>query len=505
MGRSGSNTERAVGRSLIEINGARIGRLMRALAQEKEYPMNAQDEALIVDEIVAKARKAQADFEAGATQIRFDRAAEAAGWAIMEPARNRALATLAVETTGLGNVPDKITKNHRKTLGLMRDIKGAVTCGIVSDDPATGITEIARPLGVIGAVVPSTNPAATPANNIINALKCGNAIVVSPSPKGIAACEMLVGFVHAEFDKLGINRDLVQMVPAPGSKAKTQRMLEITDLVIVTGSQDNVRRAYSSGTPAIGVGAGNVTVIVDETADLDAAAAKIAASKTFDNATSCSSENALVVVDAVYDDFLAALAREGGARVADEDAIVAKLWPDGHLNRAAIAQDADKMIAALGMADAVPADTRFLVVETAGIGPEHKLSGEKLSRVVALYRARDFDDAAQVASTILGYQGAGHSIGLHSSDDSRAMALGQVVPTCRVIVNQAHCFATGGAFNNGMPFSLSMGCGSWGGNSIDDNLNWRHFTQTTKIIREIPPVEPSVDEIFGDYWAEAGA
>lgn len=464
-------------------------------------PDPASDPAVKVEAIVARARTAQKAYEANGSQARYDRAAQAAAWAIMEPARNRTLAELSVATTGLGNVPDKITKNHRKTLGLMRDIATAKTFGVISDDAATGITEIARPIGVIGAVVPSTNPAATPANNIINALKGGNAIVLSPSPKGVPACEVLLGYIYAEFDKIGEDHDLVQMVPAPGSKDKTQRLLEIADLIVVTGSQNNVKRAYTSGTPALAVGAGNVTVIIDETANLKAAAEKIAASKTFDNATSCSSENAVVVVDAVYDAFMVELARVGGAPAAEAE-IVPKLWPDGHLNRAVIAQDADKMLAALEVA--APAGTEFLVVETAGIGPDHPLSGEKLSRVLALYRAADFDAAVATTARILTHQGAGHSVGLHSSDDARALALGRDLPTCRVIVNQAHCFATGGAFNNGMPFSLSMGCGSWGGNSIDGNLNWRHFIQTTKIVREIPPVEPSVGEIFQAYWAEAG-
>ena len=464
--------------------------------------MTVSDDLQSVDDVIARARTAQKAFEANGSQTAYDRAAEAAAWAIMEPSRNKALAELAVKTTGLGNVPDKITKNHRKTLGLMRDIKGAKTHGIISENAATGITEIARPIGVVGAVVPSTNPAATPANNIINALKGGNAIVLSPSPKGVAACETLLSYIYAEFDKHGIDHDLVQMVPAPGSKAKTQRMLETTDLVVVTGSQDNVRRAYTCGTPAIGVGAGNVTVIVDETADLAEAAQKITASKTFDNATSCSSENALVVVEAIYEDFLKAMAAEGGV-LADERKIVPKLWPEGHLNRAVIAQDADVMIRELELD--VPANTRFVAVETKGIGPEHPLSGEKLSRVVALYKARDFENAQEITAQILSHQGAGHSIGLHSTDETRAITLGQAIPTCRVIVNQAHCFATGGAFNNGMPFSLSMGCGSWGGNSIDDNLNWKHFIQTTKIIREIPPNEPSVAEIFQDYWDASSA
>lgn len=468
--------------------------------------MTAPDDIATIDQIITRARSAQKAYENGASQARYDQAARAAAWAIMEPERNRALAELSVVTTGLGNVPDKITKNHKKTLGLMQDIATAKTHGVIRDDQVTGITEIARPIGVIGAVVPSTNPVATPANNVINALKGGNAIVLSPSPKGAPSCELLLRHIYAEFDKIGLDHDLVLMIPAPGSKAKTQRMLETADMAVVTGSQDNVRRAYTCGTPAIGVGAGNVTVIVDETADLGAAAAKIAASKTFDNATSCSSENAVVVVDEVYDRFVAAMAREGGALIPESDAqiIIDKLWSGGRLNRSVIAQDANKMIDAFGLVGKVPENTRFVAVETSGIGVNHPLSGEKLSRVLALFRVPNFESATTTAGRILEHQGAGHSVGLHSTNLARAHALGKTLPTCRVIVNQAHCFAAGGAFNNGMPFSLSMGCGSWGGNSIDDNLNWRHFIQTTKIVREIPSKEPTLDEIFAEYWKVAG-
>ncbi len=466
--------------------------------------MNTVDPIAEVEAIVARARTAQRVFEQDGSQRAYDLAAQAAAWAIMEPARNRHLAELAVETTGLGNVPDKITKNHRKTLGLMRDIKQARTYGIISDDPATGITELARPIGVIGAVVPSTNPGATPANNIINALKCGNAIVVSPSPKGVPTCEALLSYIHNEFDKLGINRDLVQMIPGRGSKERTQRLLEIADLIVVTGSQNNIKRAYTSGTPALAVGAGNVAVIIDETADLAAAAEKIKASKTFDNATSCSSENAIVVVDAIYDAFAAEMARTGGALITDETKVTSKLWVKGHLNPAAIAQDADKLVAALGLTGEVPADTAYIAVETRGIGPDHPLSSEKLSRVLTVYRAKDFEDAVAMTRAVQLHQGAGHSVGIHTTTDDRPLILANAIPTSRIIVNQAHTFATGGSFTNGMPFSLSMGCGSWGGNSIDTNLHWRHFMQSTKIVREIPANEPALDEIFGEYWKEAG-
>ena len=468
--------------------------------------MDVASDVGAVDDVVDLARMAQRRYEADGSQARYDRAALAAGWALMEPGRNRELAEMAVATTGLGNVADKIVKNHRKTLGLLRDIAAARTHGVVRDDPRRGLVEIARPLGVIAAVTPSTNPVATPANNVINALKCGNAIVLSPSPKGEACCARLIAHIRTEFAKIGEDPDLVQMVPPPGSKARTQRLLETADLAVVTGSQDNVRRAYSSGTPAIGVGAGNVTVIVDETADLDAAAGHIARSKTFDNATSCSSENALVVVEAVYDAFVAALERAGGAVLPASEApgIVGRLWTRGHLDRHVIARDAAVVTERLGLTGRVPATARFIAVETEGVGPDHPLSGEKLSLVLALYRAPDFEQAAVLAGRLLAHQGAGHSVGIHTADADRPLILGRRLPTCRVIVNQPHSVATGGSFDNGLPFSLSMGCGSWGGNSIDDNLHWRHFMQTTKIVRPIPPEEPALDAIFGDYWAKAG-
>ncbi len=464
------------------------------------------DDAAIVETIMDRARTAQATFERNGSQAAYDRAALAVAWALMDPDRNAELAAMAVETTGLGNVADKITKNHRKTLGLLRDIKGAITHGVLSDDPATGITEIARPKGVVGAVVPSTNPVATPTNNAINALKCGNAIVLSPSPKGNAVCEKLIGYIHAEFAKIGADPDLVQMVPAPSSKAKTQALMETCDLLVVTGSQDNVRRAYSSGTPALGVGAGNVTVIVDETADLGHAARKIAASKTFDNSTSCSSENALVVVNAIRDDFLREMHAAGGRLLTGGDAATLKdaLFGGGGLNRHMIARDLPDMLSAAGVTVPEPETARFVLIEGDGIGPAHPESGEKLSLITTIYAARDFDHAREVTATVLAHQGAGHSVGLHSTDDARARGLGETLPTCRVIVNQAHCFATGGSFDNGMPFSLSMGCGSWGGNSIDDNLNYTHFMNVTKVVRTIAPNEPSLDDIFGDYWQAAG-
>jgi len=453
--------------------------------------------------IVARARAAQQAI-GDVDQARADELATAAAWAIVEPARNRALAELAVRDTGMGDVADKIAKNRRKTMGLLRDLATIRTVGVIVDDPERGLIEIARPVGVVAAITPSTNPGATPANNIVNALKARNAIVLAPSPKGATTLALLLAYVHAELDRIGAPRDLVQTLPAPVTREHTRELMRQADLVVATGSQNNVRAAYESGTPALGVGAGNVPSIVDETADLEAAAAKIAASKTFDHATSCSSENSVIAVAAVADALVAAFARQGGALLdAGESArLEAAMFPGGRLSQAVVAHSAASIAALAGLDRPAVRAARFLVVEGRGVGPEHPFSGEKLSPVLAFYRVADFDAAADLAARILRFQGAGHSIGLHSARPDRATRLGLALPVCRVIVNQAHCFATGGSYDNALPFSLSMGCGSWGGNSFSDNLNVRHFLNVTRVVHPFAPArvrEPTEDELFGAY------
>src|SRR5437867_2585962 len=277
------------------------------------------DAAAIVAALVARARAAQAAFEA-ATQDEVDEVVTAVGWAIVDPEHNRALSELAVGDTGLGNVKDKMAKNRRKTMGLLRDLAGVKSVGVIAAEPEKGLVEIARPVGIVGAITPSTNPAATPANNIINALKGRNAVIVAPSPKGASTLSLLLSYIHAELDRVGAPRDLVQQLPSSVTREITAELMRQVDLVVATGSQTNVRAAYASGTPAIGVGAGNVAVIVDETADLADAADKIARSKTFDNATSCSSENSVIAVAAIAEPLLAALAAAGGVLLEESEA-----------------------------------------------------------------------------------------------------------------------------------------------------------------------------------------
>ncbi|MEH6579715.1 MAG: aldehyde dehydrogenase family protein, partial [Amphritea sp.] len=425
----------------------------------------------------------------------------AAAWAIVNPENNERLSKLAVEETGLGNVKDKIIKNHRKTLGLLRDLQEAKTVGVIREIPEKGLVEIGRPAGVVGVIVPSTNPIATPMNNTLNALKCGNAIILAPSPKGQPSCTRLLELIHTELDRIGAPRDLVQQLPVPVSKALSAEMLKQVDLVVCTGSQNNVRAAYTSGTPAYGVGAGNVTVIVDETADLAAAASKIKASKTFDNATSCSSENSIIIVDEVYDAMMAELSKVNAALLSaqEKQQLQDTMWHDGHLNRDVLAKPVEDVCRVAGLNRDGLAQSDFLMVTETEVGAEAPFCGEKMSLVLTVYRARDFAAAKLLASRVLDHQGKGHSLGIHTQDNSRPQELGLEMPVCRVIVNQPHCFATGGSFDNGLPFSLSMGCGSWGGNITDENVHYKQYMNITRVVRTIEPREVTADDIFADY------
>jgi len=487
------------------------------MAAEARSALSSSEGERDIQAMVERARAAQRSYERS-TQADVDRAVAAAGWAIVEPGRNRELAELAVEATGIGNVADKIAKNHRKTLGLLRDLKGAKSVGVIAEDAERGIVEIARPVGVVCAVTPSTNPGATPANKIINALKGRNAVIVAPSPKGWSTAERLVGFVRAELVRSGmaeaLARDLVQVLPAPITKEATGALMRACDLVVATGSQANVRAAAASGTPAFGVGAGNVAGIVDETADVGAAADRIVRSKTFDNATSCSSENSIVVVAAVRERLLAALEALGAVLLApaQKASLATLMWDDGKLTPAATGRSATAIAEAMAHRPGDAAAWQriaarrptMLMVEEDGVGAGHPYSGEKLAPVLAVYSARDIADAAAIVARIYAWQGAGHSVGLHTQRDERALELGLTLPVSRVIVNQAHCIATGGSFDNGLPFSLSMGCGTWGKNIFSDNLGYRHYLNITRVSRPIAERVPSEHDIFGDYFAAHG-
>jgi sulfoacetaldehyde dehydrogenase len=456
----------------------------------------------LIGEVVGRARRAQRAF-GNASQERADDAVRALAWSIYKPEHARELAELAVADTGLGNVPDKIVKKQRKTFGTLRDLLRAKSVGVIEEDPALGLVKYAKPIGIVAAVTPSTNPGATPVNKAMMALKGRNAIIIAPSPLGYRTTKRTVDLMRAELEAVGLPADLVQVLPSPVTKESTEALMKAAELVVVTGSQDNVRRASTSGTPAIGVGVGNVPVIIDETADLADAAAKICASKTFDNATSCSSENAVVILDAVYDKAIEALEKVGGylCSTGEKQKIQEALWVGGKLNRNLIARDA----AILAKAFALPAEaasSKFFMVEETGVGKASPLSGEKLSLVLTLYRAKDFAVAKARVAEILDFQGRGHSCGIHTRNPGRARELAEDLDVVRVLVNFAHTFGNGGGFDSGLNFTLSMGCGSWQKNSISENLSYRHFLNITHLVRPIAPDKPSEEELFGPHWAK---
>jgi len=457
-----------------------------------------------VDTLVARARAAMREF-AEADQQRVDDAVAALAWSVYKPEHAHELAELAVRDTGMGNIPDKVTKNQRKTFGTLRDLLRVKTVGVIEDLPALGIVKYAKPVGVVAALTPATNPSATPVNKAMMAIKGRNAVIVSPSPAGRSATARTVELMRAALEKIDAPADLIQILPASASKSLTNALMESCDLVVVTGSQNNVRAAYRSGTPAIGVGAGNVPVIIDDTADLKATAGKILASKTFDNATSCSSENSVIILGAVYDDAIRELESVGGFLVdaQDKDKIEKTLWVDGHLNRKVLAKDAATLAREAAL-DPRAQDAKFFMVEESGTGPGFPFSDEKLSLVLTVYRVSDFDEALTKVREILDFKGRGHSCGIHTANMDHARRLAAELDVARVLVNMAHTFGNGGGFDTGLNFTLSMGCGTWQGNSISENLNYRHFINITHLAMTIPEDKPSETALFGAYWSRYG-
>jgi sulfoacetaldehyde dehydrogenase len=360
-------------------------------------------------------------------------------------------------------------------------------------------------MGVIVALTPSTNPAATPVNKTMMAIKARNAVVIAPSPLGYETTKRTVEFMRAALEALRLPADLVQILPPPVTKESTDALMKAADLVVVTGSQDNVSRAAMSGTPSIGVGAGNVPVIIDESADLADAARKIRASKIFDNSTSCSSENSVIILDSIYDKTIAALQEAGGylCSAAEKSDVQQALWQNGKLNRNLIARDGRTLARAFGLPPgAERAD--FFMVEDSGIGKAHPFSGEKLSLVLTVYRAKDFEAAKQQVRAVLEYQGKGHSCGIHTKNMAHARELAEELDVVRVLVNFAHTFGNGGGFDSGLGFTLSMGCGSWQKNSISENLSYKHFLNITHLVTRIPEDKPSEEELFGPHWQKYG-
>lgn len=457
---------------------------------EREYIRN----------LIKRARRAQKIAE-GYDQERVDHLVTAIVWNIVKPGTIEKIAQFAVEETKMGNYESKYAKLNTKLKGALRDMKGKKSMGIIERDEERGLIKIAKPVGVIGAVNPTTNPEATPVLKAIMAIKTRNAVIMSPHPRAKETNTMIVNIMRDVLNKYDAPEDLIIGIENPTLEI-TQELMRQCDLVLATGGVGMVEAAYSSGTPAYGVGVGNAVVVVDETAGIKDAANKIMRSKTFDYATSCSSENSLVIQESIYDEMIKALEDEGGYLLnPDEKAkLQSKMWIDGILNRDIVAQPVEKIAEIAGIY--IPKGRKFIMVEESGVGPDYPFSGEKLSMVLAIYKYSEFQEAIDKVNKITGYQGKGHSCGIHSTNEEHIIEFALKTYTSRVMVRQPQCLANSGAWTNGMPMTLSLGCGTWGGNISSENITWKHLLNTTWVSYPIPDTQPTDEELFGEIMLE---
>jgi len=456
-----------------------------------------------IQELVAKARAAQSIVEFW-SQERVDEMVAAAGWAAYERSHAEACARSAIDETGMGLYADKVAKHQKKTLGTLRDLQGLVTTGVIEENKEKGLIKIAKPVGVIGALTPVTNASSTISCNGLPMLKTRNAVIFAPHPKAKATCGLIAGYMREGLKQVGAPEDLIQYVPNP-SVELTQELMKGVDLVVATGGAAMVKVAYSSGTPAYGVGAGNAVIIVDETADLKDAANKIHLGKIFDNATSCSSENSVVIQEGVFDQMVSNLKALGGHLCSAEEKAQLKLamWPDGaHLSPKVVGQPAQKIAQVAGIS--VSPEVKFLMVPGEVVGTADMFSGEKLSPVLTLWKYDEFEAAVKLVTDITRYSGYGHSCGIHSTNQEHIMQLATQAKVSRMMVRQTQAYANSGNYDNGMPFALTLGCGTWGGNITSENVHWKHFINTTWVSMPIQPVVPDEAVIFGAHWKKFG-
>ncbi len=451
-----------------------------------------------VAELVARSRAAQQQIE-NYTQEQVDELIRAMVWAVAEESVAEKIAQHTVDETQLGNYDGKYLKIFRKTRATLFDIIDDKSVGIIEEDHERNIVKIAKPVGVIGALSPSTNPEATPVIKAISAVKGRNSIIVAPHPRAKLTNKMICDLMRDAIVKMGAPADLVISIDVP-SVEKTNELMRQCDRVLATGGGAMVTAAYSSGTPALGVGVGNAVITVDESADLEDAAEKIRISKTLDLAASCSSDNSVILVDAIHDEMVEKLKHQGGYLVNEEEKqkLQDALWPDGKFNTSIVAQPAEKIAGMAGFN--LPEGRTFFMVPETGFGPDFPFSGEKLTVIMALYRAADIEEAIELTNNIQAYQGQGHSCGLYSQSDENIMKLANATRTSRVMVNQPQSASNSGNLWNGMRQTFSLGCGSWGGNGTNNNITWRDLINETWVSKPLAVSKelPSDEDLFGD-------
>ncbi len=451
-----------------------------------------------LDEAFSRAKKALAVIETY-DQQRIDRLCQAVAWAVANKKTFTRLVDMGIRESGLGDADSRMGK-RMKIRGVLRDALRQKSVGIIEEIPEKGIVKYAKPVGIIACIVPTTNPDLTPAGNAIYGIKGRNVVVFSPHPRSKKTSFETVRLMREALEKEGAPADILQCltkVNIPMSQALMAR----GDLIIATGGQPMVRAAYSSGTPAYGVGAGNSTMIIDETANIEEAARNTRLSKTSDFGSGCSADGNLIIEESIFDKLLERLQAEGGYLCNDEEkaALRRAMWDDeNHRTSDTVAIAPQKLAQIAGFS--IPADRKFLIVHGDGIGKEHLYSGEKLTTLLAVYKFKGFDQALQMMRAVYEVGGKGHSCGIYSFNQDHIHALALAAPVSRIMVRQPQSKANAGAFNNGMPMTSSLGCGTWGGNIISENVHLKHYMNTTWVSVPIKEDKPSDAELFGDFY-----
>ncbi len=420
-------------------------------------------------------RKAQSEF-ATYTQEQVDKIFLAAA-----SAANKAripLAKMAVEETGMGVVEDKVIKNNYAAEYIYNAYKDTKTCGVVEEDSAFGIKKIAEPIGVVAAVIPTTNPTSTAIFKCLLALKTRNAIIISPHPRAknctIAAAKLVLEAAVAA----GAPQGIIDWIDVP-SLEMTNMVMKESDIILATGGPGMVKAAYSSGKPALGVGAGNTPAIIDESADILLAVNSIIHSKTFDNGMICASEQSVIILDSIYDKVKSEFAERGCYLLSDEETekVRKTIIINGALNAKIVGQPASKIASLAGVE--VPEGTKILIGEVESVDITEEFAHEKLSPVLAMYRATDFEDALKKAEQLVADGGYGHTSSVYLNERveiEKLAAFAQRMKTCRILVNTPSSHGgIGDLYNFKLAPSLTLGCGSWGGNSVSDNVGVKHL------------------------------
>jgi sulfoacetaldehyde dehydrogenase len=454
------------------------------------------EEQAVARALLARARAAMQAVETY-DQAAVDRLCRAVAWAGGNEATAATLARMSVDESGMGS-PEP--KRRAKVLGILRDALRQKSMGIIEEIPDKGIVKYAKPAGVIVSLIPVTSPYVTPIGVAIYAIKCKDAVIFSPHPGSRKTTNETVRVMRAALHKLGAPEDLLLCVERPSIPLAAE-LMSLCDLTIATGGPAMVKAAYSSGKPAYGVGAGNATMVIDDTADIVEAARNTRISKTNDHGSGCSADGNLLVDATIYDAFLKQLQVEGGYLVsAAEKALLEKAYWDaeGHRTPDTIARAASVVARRAGFT--IPEDKTFLLVEEQHIGKQHRFSTEKLGTVLTVFKYDGFDQALDKVRQIFETGGKGHSCGIYSHDDDHIHRLALVAPVSRIMVRQVQSASNAGTFTNGMPMTSSMGCGVWGGNITNENISLKHYMNVTWVSRPIAEDRPSEQELFGEFY-----